>query len=193
MEFVPAKSRGLLTNLMNIYWSIGNIFTVLLAWYLKEQWRWIFVVCSVPAWISFGMHLFMYESPRFLLIHDRVDEANAVVNGIARWNKSLIGNVHLIDKSSHQEDTHSKFPIFTQFRMLFSSELLRTTLMLWVMWFGYAYANWGFKYAHITATYNNLASFYPLCLNESCLENYTSTCSFKRYLTCLVVLLPWHW
>ncbi len=151
-ELAPSKSRAFLTNVMNIYWSIGYIYIVLICWGFQSNWRISMALASIPAWISFAMHLFIYESPRYLLIHGRTKEANAVVSGMAQWNKSPVTNIHLIDKSTHLEDIQNT-NFFSQITLLFSKELAVSTVLLWIIWLGTSYGSWGFSYAFFFHSY----------------------------------------
>ncbi|MBD7919766.1 sugar porter family MFS transporter [Cellulomonas sp. Sa3CUA2] len=92
-EIAPAAMRGRLGSLQQLAITLG-IFAALLSdqllatsaggaaqelWFGLEAWRWMFLVCVVPAAVYGILALRIPESPRYLVSLGRQDEARAVL------------------------------------------------------------------------------------------------------------------
>ena len=127
-EVSPAKYRGMLASIQQIA-IIGGLFTAFLSnyfladiatgstqklWLNFEAWRWMFWMEIVPASLFFIMLLFIPESPRFLVVKQKMEDASSVLSklyGTQAQNKlteieASLSDDHkpqlkdLIDKSS---------------------------------------------------------------------------------------------
>ena len=129
-EVAPARYRGRLATVQQIA-IIGGLFCAFLSNYLlaraagastgtlwlhQDAWRWMFWMQALPASLFLGSLLFIPESPRFLALRRRDDEAVAVLGRLygageargklAEISASLAGDRHrprlsdLLDKSS---------------------------------------------------------------------------------------------
>jgi sugar porter (SP) family MFS transporter len=86
-EIAPQKTRGQLVSLNQLAIVIGILIAYLTNWQLagigETSWRWMFGVAAVPAvGFLFGL-IFIPESPRWLIAHNRHDEGYAVLLTIA--------------------------------------------------------------------------------------------------------------
>jgi len=130
-EYLPKRHRGRYLVLLESFWALGTIVAAALAWLIVPHmpnggWRVLLAVSAVPGLIVFFIRRHVPESPRYLLIDGREEEARAVLQQVAREN-----NVSLeIDRLQIQERTQDA-PV----RALWQSPLARTTLMLWLTWF----------------------------------------------------------
>jgi len=92
-EIAPAAMRGRLGSLQQLAITLG-IFAALLSdqllatsaggasnelWFGLEAWRWMFLVCVLPAAVYGILALRIPESPRYLVAQGRRDEARAVL------------------------------------------------------------------------------------------------------------------
>ncbi|WP_084127975.1 sugar porter family MFS transporter [Demequina sp. NBRC 110055] len=92
-EVAPAKFRGRLGSLQQMAIVLG-IFAALLSdqvlaevaggadevlWFGLEAWRWMFMVCVIPALVYGLAALRLPESPRYLVFRHRKEEAAAVL------------------------------------------------------------------------------------------------------------------
>ena len=88
-ELFPASRRGFFINLVAWHWMVGSLFASTSAWLLLGvlglSWRIYAAVSAAPALLTaLLVVLFLPESPRFLHIHGRNGEAEAVLRGCAR-------------------------------------------------------------------------------------------------------------
>lgn len=86
-EIAPQKTRGQLVSLNQLAIVIGILVADLTNWQLAgigdASWRWMFGVAGVPA-VGFLLGLvFIPESPRWLIAHNRHDEGYAVLLTVA--------------------------------------------------------------------------------------------------------------
>lgn len=95
-EIAPARLRGRLGSLQQLAITVG-IFAALLSdqllaesaggaandlWFGWEAWRWMFLVCVVPALVYGILALRIPESPRYLVATGRDDEARRVLQSV---------------------------------------------------------------------------------------------------------------
>jgi MFS family permease len=97
-ELAPPSQRGwMILAVPSIGFFTGQILVLLVGIVAMEEdiecddncgwWRWVFAAGLIPDTIGFLLSLaFVPESPRFLLLHGRVAEAEAVVSRIAAAN-----------------------------------------------------------------------------------------------------------
>ncbi len=80
-EMAPTRIRGELTSLNQLMIAVGIFVAYLTAYALSGHgaWRLMLGLGVVPAVLMFAGMWFQGESPRWLLVHDREDEARAVL------------------------------------------------------------------------------------------------------------------
>ena len=72
-----------------IAWSVGNCALPLFGWAIA-RWKWIKVVCTVPAMIMYLTYFITPESPRWLVSQGRMEDAKEVLTKIAKTNGSKV-------------------------------------------------------------------------------------------------------
>lgn len=131
-------------------------------------WRWLLAVSALPSSLLLLFYRMTPESPRYLCMRGRTSDALAILQKIARVNCSKLPSgilvsdnpIELRETSNVSEDTELLPPkeddggspkyIGSQesngislLSMLFSPELVRSTLLLWMVFFGNAFAYYG--------------------------------------------------
>jgi MFS transporter, SP family, sugar:H+ symporter len=111
-EIAPARIRGRLGSLQQLAIVLG-IFAALLVDYIigsglassptasldgMQAWRWMFLAMVVPAVIYGIGAFFIPESPRYLVVKDRLGEAAEVM-------RRVLGNVNIPEKVREIQDT----------------------------------------------------------------------------------------
>ncbi|XP_074319277.1 organic cation/carnitine transporter 7-like isoform X2 [Silene latifolia] len=165
-EFLPAPNRGLWLVIFSAFWTLGVILEASLAWIVMPRlgWRWQVGLSALPSLILLIFYPATLESPRYFCLKGKKQKASKVLNKIAKMNKTeLPPGVLLTDQeielngrtitqdgtqlSGQSVDTpkwkDSDLGIFRSLVMLLSPELARTTLLLWVTFFGNAFSYYG--------------------------------------------------
>ncbi|KAK1413902.1 hypothetical protein QVD17_29639 [Tagetes erecta] len=83
-ELSPAMTRGLLTSLPEVFITLGILLGYIINYALSGlpdyiNWRLMVGLAAVPAMCIAGTVLFMPESPRWLVMKGRVDEAKKIL------------------------------------------------------------------------------------------------------------------
>ncbi|CAK7345854.1 unnamed protein product [Dovyalis caffra] len=163
LEFVPASHRGIRMILISFFWTFGTIFEAALAWIVMPRlgWRWLLGLSSVPSIAMLFFYSLVPESPRYLCTKGRIIDARNVLEKIARLNQSELPPGMLVSDSTvgldEESATSESTPLlsttrkvdfdfrsgFSSFVTLFSSKLVRTTLLLWELYFGNVFSYYG--------------------------------------------------
>jgi putative MFS transporter len=130
-EYLPKRNRGRYLVLLESFWAVGTIVVAGLAWLILPRvpdvgWRILLAVSAVPGALVFLIRRHIPESPRYLLIAGREEEARRVLQRVARENGKSLD----IDRLEVQERTEE-----ITLTALWKKPFARTTLMLWVGWF----------------------------------------------------------
>merc|ERR1719481_1017361 len=78
--------------------------------YIFNSWFQLAIVTSVPFTLLFSYWFFVPESPRWLLSTGRIDEAEVVVQKIAKWNKKDIPANFIHQMAAQASKVHSRRP-----------------------------------------------------------------------------------
>ena len=139
-EFSPKASRGRNVVLLESFWAWGWIAAALVAYLLIPVygWRIAFFVGAVPALFAAVLRRMVPESPRYLDLVGRFDVADRIVSGMEAEAGITIPD----EKKSRLERTAKAAGV--SLRQLWSSKHVRTTAVLWVIWFGVNFGYYGF-------------------------------------------------
>lgn len=114
-EFVPTRLRGTILATLNVAWTVGYVLSALIGYLMEsmgpESWRWMLASSALFGVIILIIRLGMPESPRWLVLHGRIDEATAVVE---KYIGKDVGIHDLLEKQEeHVKDLGYKH-LFTQ-------------------------------------------------------------------------------
>lgn len=132
-EFAPKVKRGIMVVLLESFWAYGAVLAALIGYLVVGNeslgWRWAFLIGALPALYVFVLRRGLPESPRFLVAHGRMREAEEVVRTVeaASGQQLYRGRVTA---------THRLAPPIQRVsaRELFEGVFLRRTIVLWAMW-----------------------------------------------------------
>ena len=138
-EYLPKKNRGRYLVLLESFWAVGTIVVAGLAWLILPRapmvgWRVLLAVSAVPGAIVYFIRRHVPESPRYLLIEGREEEARQVLQQVARENGTTLD----VDRLEVQERTAG-----ITVSALWKKPFARSTLMLWVGWFAISLGYYG--------------------------------------------------
>lgn len=135
-EFVPSKYRGYLLPMSAIFWLIGSIFIIVFASVIIPPlgWRWLIRISIVPSIVLIVLFKFIPESARYNVSAGNRAAAIKTLEKIARMNRSSLPEGILVEP--YLENRGS-------FRDLIDPKYLRTTLQIWLIWFGTSFAYYG--------------------------------------------------
>lgn len=131
-EFVPSSGRGRIQGLLNTFWAVGWLAAAAISYYIIPWlgWQWAFVAGALPALYIWIVRRSMPESPRWLAVNGRMEEADIIVKQI----EAQVAGAHPLPEL--QEDVISGYEekkVTTS--ALFSRQYLSRTIMLWALWF----------------------------------------------------------
>ncbi|XP_073004586.1 organic cation/carnitine transporter 7-like isoform X1 [Typha latifolia] len=186
LEFIPATNRGTWMVIFSAFWTIGTIMEASLAWAVmpKFGWRWLLVLSALPSFLLLLFYSVTPESPRYLCMKGRINDAMDILERVARVNHVTLPSgklvsdykiefdevsdscesAHLVsmEHNSIDDDVDSKIGGIKAILRLLTPNLFRSTLLLWVVFFGNAF------------------SYYGIVLLTTELSNGHSTCASKE-------------
>lgn len=141
-EYAPSHLRGRFIVLLESFWALGWLVAACISYLLIPMFGWkiAFVIGTLPALYVFLIRLHMPESVRYLLSHNKVDEAKEIIlhleKKLAVVSQPFNGEIDPIEKGQVKEETPHFIKLWNrQFRM--------RTLMLWLAWFGIVFNYYG--------------------------------------------------
>jgi MFS transporter, putative metabolite:H+ symporter len=138
-EYLPVKDRGRFLVYLESFWAIGTIAIALLAWAFLPRfpingWRLLIGISAILALLGLWIRRAVPESPRYLLLTGRADEARRVLEQVARANGSPVTFGALRPAPPAPKPSLGA---------IWQPALLRQTLALSVMWFGLSLGYYG--------------------------------------------------
>ncbi|MGD2165111.1 MAG: MFS transporter, partial [Anaerolineae bacterium] len=138
-EYLPKRNRGRYLVLLESFWAVGTIVVAGLAWLILPRaptvgWRVLLAVSAIPGVIVFFIRRHIPESPRFLLVEGREEEARDVLQRVARENGVTLN----VDRLKVQERT-----VDVTVSALWKRPYVRPTAMLWIGWFAISLGYYG--------------------------------------------------
>lgn len=155
-EMLPVEGRGKMLFCMAFFWPLGQLSVCALAWLIIPSlgWRWYLILLALPAALAALLRPLINETPRWLLLHGREEDAiealtyMAQLNGKSRQQVGLIYgvSVRLEGETSAlnppTDDAWSNSFITTPMRLL-APKLWRITLAMCAFVVGLEIAGYG--------------------------------------------------
>lgn len=124
-EFAPARLRGRLMSLCEVFWYLGFMLASAVAYVLVTadvDWRITLATSTIPAVILFVARFGLPESPRWLMSKGRTEEARRIAHAYLQEPEDALAPGNLPARPG-------------TFRMMFSREYWRATTFTSVFWF----------------------------------------------------------
>lgn len=138
-EYSPTKIRGRNVIILESFWAWGWILAALVAYLLIPQygWRTAFFVGGIPALFAAVLRFAVPESPRYLEIKGKHSQADALVK---------IMEAQAGVESSDIKDTADTLVsnVKVTIKDLWTRKFIKTTIVLWIIWFGINFGYYGF-------------------------------------------------
>ena len=140
-EFSPTKIRGRNVIFLESFWSWGWIIATLVSLLLIPVygWRVAFIIGGVPALFAAVVRRAIPESPRYLESVGKMKEADEIVSKMEK-QAGITNSLDGIETNA-QTTTHK---MHVNFLDLWSKKYVRSTLVLWIVWFGINFGYYGF-------------------------------------------------
>lgn len=139
-EYAPKRIRGRVVVALESFWAVGWLAAACIGYFLvptvDNGWRWALALGAVPALWALVIRFALPESVRFLESKDRHTEAESAVQefeaaaGITTPEQQKAPEVF---EESRKVD----------YRELFGQRFRRTTIALWLTWFGVNFSYYG--------------------------------------------------
>ncbi|RMC03001.1 hypothetical protein DUI87_20194 [Hirundo rustica rustica] len=135
-EFLPTKYRGYMLPLSQVFWLAGSLLIIGLASVVNPTigWRWLIRIASIPGILLILVFKFIPESARYNVSTGNTEAALATLQRIARMNGVAMPEGQLREPAKERRG---------RFKDLIHSKYLRTTLQIWIIWLGIAFAYYG--------------------------------------------------
>jgi len=140
-EYSPTRIRGRNVIILESFWAWGWIVAALVAYLLIPVygWRMAFFIGGIPALFAAYLRKVVPESPRYLESVGKITEADDLV---CKMEKQAGITQRSESNSTELQNQVNKVRI--SFLDLWSKKYIRTTIVLWVIWFGINFGYYGF-------------------------------------------------
>lgn len=144
-ELIPSKNRGRYLALLEGFWPIGFIVAGLIALIILPiaDWRWVLVIQGLPGLYILWIRRKLPESPRWLEIKGRYEEADAIVSEFERKVEEITGKPLPPVDPSIKSVVVEKMGFIDSFKELWSKPYFKRTIMIWALWFFYLFGYYG--------------------------------------------------
>ncbi|XP_015596532.1 synaptic vesicle 2-related protein [Cephus cinctus] len=137
-EFLPTKQRAKCVVLLDCFWALGACFEVALALAVMPTlgWRWLLAFSTVPLFLFALITPWLPESAMFDMAAGRTDRAFTTLERVARENGKPMPLGRLVLDRFYPTSRG-------RLRDLLSTEMRRTSALLWLVWMTSAFCYYG--------------------------------------------------
>jgi len=148
-EFIQSKYRGRFIGSLAGFFSFGYVFAALLGYFIvpasSEGWRITQVITAVPIVMLLWWRRALPESPRWLMQRGRSKEAQVVVDNMEAYYIRKGQTLPPYEDVQIPAMGLRKAGNFLQnLAALWAKDMVRTSLMLWILWIAITFSYYGF-------------------------------------------------
>ncbi|XP_020914882.1 organic cation transporter protein [Exaiptasia diaphana] len=143
LELVGPSKRTMAGKLTDFGWVVGACYTVMLAYFIRD-WRILLIVASLSAAVLLFTFKVVPETARWLLSHDKIDEAHAVLMKCADKKKVDPEVIRTILKDVRENEKVISRPKVSVLDLIKTAKMRRRTLILCFNWFVVGAVYFGF-------------------------------------------------
>lgn len=106
-ETAPARIRGMLVSIYQLAITLGILGAYLVGYVFSDSWRTMFATGMVPGLILFFGVVVLSDTPRWLVLRGRRDEARAVIartQGLPRDHRDVVAELREIEKAAAADE-----------------------------------------------------------------------------------------
>lgn len=142
MEITGVKYRSIVGSLLQAPWACGYAFLALIA-YQTKSWTSIHMVIVGIHVCSLCLIRYLPESPRWLILNDRVKDAEKIIRRACRFNKSKLPSDLGLIRHAEKREWMGKNEKPSYFHLWRSPELRFRNAMLFIIWIATALVYYG--------------------------------------------------
>ena len=185
IEFLPSGNRGMNLCLIELFWTLGSAIESGLAWIVLPHgsWRLLLLLSTTPLFAFIVCIIIVPESVMYSVSAGRMDEAKETLRRVSKANGKPLPPGELV--ASHAGDapeledrtvflgSESRTKKFlrkhvpTSFRALLSKTHAKTSLLVWLIFFGCAFLYYGVVLLTTTLNVRENASASLKCLQNN--------------------------
>ncbi|XP_076034800.1 organic cation transporter protein-like [Oratosquilla oratoria] len=153
MELSSNSLRSYIGSAVGIPWALGQMLLPGIAYYIRE-WKYLQLILSSPFLYTISYYWFLPESPRWLILRGRYEEAVKVLKTIAYWNKrtlpsdekllEMVKSIAIKESGGEQGSEGLVSRGLNQLKELFQTKVkIVRTFVLFFCWFTTAFTYYG--------------------------------------------------
>lgn len=137
-ESVPAETRSFYLNNIWVAFPIGEMYVYFICSFFNEKellnWRWVMGLSSIPSFIAFFLLLNIKESPRFLILNDKVEEGFAILDEIASYKNMKLSEIEKKMIVMEIKECNTNKIEMSFYSLISSSEYKSVSMQIWAIW-----------------------------------------------------------